>query len=301
MDEAQIAMNSLDKFIVAKHRYDTEAKEEGCMICFFEGLHDKDYYKPHIRTICGDIIDIPCHSKANVLKMYNLIHQSEKDKYRLAYFIDKDFDEIINNPDIFETEGYSIENYYCSKEAFGRIMTDYLYLDSASDDYIRAMSFYEREFENAHNIVAEFNHYYSAIKRLERSGGPQYSIEAGDSFPKQLGKIEINNYLKNYSLESLNQTYGTSISEDDINTEKVLIDANPCLYYRGKYEIQELENIIVYIIKEAKGERNVERENRVLHKNPNVACFQSGKLLLALSAMADVTQQLRDYLKKFAL
>ena len=299
MDEAQEALTQTKKFTVAKHKYESLDKAEGCMICFFEGVHDKDYYKTHIRTICGEIEDITCHCKANVLRMYDEIHATNKDKYRLAYFIDRDFDDLVNNPDIFETEGYAIENYYCSKEAFSRYMKDYLYLDGDSDDYQRAMNFYDSQFDACHNVVADFNYYYAALKRQEREGGPKCPVEAGDNFPQGLGSIEAKSFSKNYSLDTLNHTYGTNVNDGMINVEKLHLDTNKCLYFRGKYEIQALENILVYIIKEAAGQRQVDKPNRVLQKNPQVNCFQAGKLLLGLSPMADVTQGLRDYLNKF--
>ena len=301
MDEAKEASKSAEKFVVAKHRFECATKTEGCMCCFFEGLHDKDYYKTHIRTICGEIIEIPCHCKANVLKMYREIHSTNKDKYRLAYFIDRDFDELLNNPDFFETEGYSIENYYCSADAFSRILTDYLYVDHNSDDYRRAMDFYDEQFRMAHSIVAEFNHYYSAVKRREKNCNEKYSIELEDSFPKELGSIGVNNYRKDYDLERLNMLYGTSITQSDLDAEKGRLDVCPCLMYRGKYEIQQLESILEYLIKEAAGERNVHKENRVLRKRPKMNCIQPGQLLLVLSAMADFTQGLRNYLNKFRI
>lgn len=299
MDEAQEASNMMQKYCVARHRYDEASKKFGCMICFFEGDHDKDYYKSHIRTICGDIIDIPCHCKANVLKMYKNIHSSDHNKYRLAYFIDRDFDDLVNNPDIFETDGYSIENYYCSKEAFSRYITDFLYIEQNSDDYNRSMDFYTKEYEASHSVIAEFNHYYSAIKRAERNGGNRFTIEAGNSFPYEFGTIGVNQYNKNYSLESLNRKYGSNITADDIERERNWLDSNPHLYYRGKYEMQELEDILNYLIKEAAGQRGVPKEHRIIRKNPKVACLPPGKLLLHLSSMADVTQKLRDYLNRF--
>lgn len=47
MDEAQEAADSAHKFIVAKHRFELATKHIDCMVCFFEGDHDKDYYKTH--------------------------------------------------------------------------------------------------------------------------------------------------------------------------------------------------------------------------------------------------------------
>lgn len=299
MDEAQEAANSAQKFIVAKHRFELATKHFDCMVCFFEGDHDKDYYKTHIRTICGEIIDIPCHCKNHVLKMYNEIHESYKDKYRLAYFIDRDFDELQNNPDIFETDGYSIENYYCSREAFSRYITDYLHVDQDSDDYNRSMQFYETEYNKAHDVVGDFNYYYSAIKRKERNGEGEYKIKAGESFPVELGILDVDKYNKLYSIDTLNTKFETSVSKDEISFEKNLLDKNPCLLYRGKYELQQLENMLTYLIKEAAGQRGVDKKKRVLQKNPKINCIQSGQLLVVLSSMADVTVNLRNYLNRF--
>lgn len=300
MDEAQEIASQTTKFIVAKHRFESASKKPGCMICFFEGVHDKDYYNVHIRSFCGDFIGIPCHCKKNVLKMYEEIHADNKDKYRLAYFIDRDFDELINNPDIFETDGYSIENYYCTRSSFSRILKDYLYLDDSSDDYSRAIVFYDREYSSSHSVTSEFNYYYSAVKRKERNTGEEISVSCGDCFPLNLGSIGINNYSKKYDLTTLNETFGTNLIQDDLKAEQVHLDVDPCLFYRGKYEIQELESILEYLIKEASGSyRNIPKTERIIRKNPQMACIQAGKLLLVLAPMADVTDNLRRYLKNF--
>ena len=57
--------------------------------------------------------------------------------------------------------------------------------------------------------------------------------------------------------------------------------------------------MLTYLIKEAAGQRGVNKENRVLQKNPKINCIQSGQLLVVLSSMADVTVNLRDYLKRY--
>ena len=161
------------------------------------------------------------------------------------------------------------------------------------------MQFYETEYNKAHDVVGEFNYYYSAIKRKERNGEGEYQIKTGESFPVELGILIVDNYDKRYSIDSLNAKFETSISEDEISFEKNLLDKNPCLLYRGKYELQQLENMLTYLIKEAAGQRGVNKENRVLQKNPKINCIQSGQLLVVLSSMADVTVNLRDYLKRF--
>lgn len=303
MDEAQEALTKTDEFIVAKHLYESSDKNKGSMVCFFEGKHDKDYYMTRIRTICGDAIEITCNCKKNVLQMYDEIPKEDRDKYRLAYFIDRDFDEPLNNPEIFETEGYSIENYYCTETAFHRILTEYFYLDltrpKEKDTYDRAMNFYKHHFGEVHKVVAQFNHYYSAIKRKERELGEIHPIELGDSFPSELGSVEVNSYNKCYSLESLNSSYGTSVSYEDLEFEKSNLDLNPFWCYRGKYELQALEGIVTYIIKEAEGQRKTPREARVFQKNTKKTVPQPGSLLLTFSTFAEITQKLRDYLKRF--
>ncbi|PVV55007.1 DUF4435 domain-containing protein, partial [Chryseobacterium sp. HMWF035] len=89
---------------IVYQKYILSAKQENCnkLFCFYEGF-DANYYSSRIKNIVDkDYFNFSCKNKNNVLKIYNKI-KHQKDKYNLLFFVDKDFDNNLNNPDIYET------------------------------------------------------------------------------------------------------------------------------------------------------------------------------------------------------
>ena len=99
---------------VVYQKFQFHCKEENKtkLFCFFEGK-DAPYYSSRIKNYFDDYINFKCNNKANVIKLYKKINNKKSD-YLLAFFIDRDFDDSLENPDIYETPTYSIENLYCT-------------------------------------------------------------------------------------------------------------------------------------------------------------------------------------------
>ena len=94
------------------------------LFCFFEG-YDVAYYVPIIRRFTENYETFDCGGKKVVLAFHNFIKDKrEYDKYKKAFFIDRDFDVPISieQPPIFETPCYSIENFYVSDSVFAKIL-----------------------------------------------------------------------------------------------------------------------------------------------------------------------------------
>ena len=86
------------------------------LFCFFEGK-DNPYYVPRIKRFTDNYFPIKCGGRENVLEVYRLItNRVEYNHYKKAFFIDRDFNPTlpIQNPPIFETPCYAIENLYVS-------------------------------------------------------------------------------------------------------------------------------------------------------------------------------------------
>src|ERR1700751_4471909 len=82
--------------------------------CFYEAKHDRIYYNNLIRNIIPGIKieSFLCKNKEGVLQVYEIIqfHNHRYSKIKKAFFVDRDFDPLINNNDIYETPWHSIEN-----------------------------------------------------------------------------------------------------------------------------------------------------------------------------------------------
>jgi hypothetical protein len=120
-------------------------KGDDTLYCFFEGYEDRTYYAIRIENISNaeKYKDYICGGKDEVLKVHSLIKQNQHYKsVKTGFFIDKDFDSQAYSDEIYETPTYSIENLYCCKEAFEKILTSEFRLKPEDNDYTKCLSIY---------------------------------------------------------------------------------------------------------------------------------------------------------------
>ncbi|WIH98206.1 DUF4435 domain-containing protein [Empedobacter falsenii] len=101
--------------------------EDNC-ICFFEG-RDSQYYYTRINHFKKNYNPIICGNKMNVIESNKKILRKYPD-YNTLFFIDSDFDEKVELPNLYVTCGYSIENFYCSSEVISEILKNEFFLNS---------------------------------------------------------------------------------------------------------------------------------------------------------------------------
>ena len=270
------------------HKY-LLSKNKNILICFVEGINDSDYYLGKINTLCGEEFEIiECSSKANVLSVYEEIQKRGFPINDLAFFIDRDFDEPLNNSDIFETDVYSIENYYCSKQAFTRILK---YEFKISDDepyWDKLMSFYDVQFKQFHKATEELNAFCSILHK--KSLHSVYKINLEESFPQSWAITDIN-----HSIDTLLAQF--NISEKEISKEEVIIELSnlrnndPFKVFRGKYELSFLFKILFFLVESA----NKKESNSIIKKKV-AANLNKKRIMSALSQYADCPNHLRTYL-----
>lgn len=294
-----VLTQKLEKTNIGVHRY-LEKKNDHSLFCFMEGKHDPDYYLGVIRSICGDdCIIIVCGNKSNVLDSYNNFFQIDHDRYRLAFFIDKDYDEPINNPNIFETDCYSIENYYCSPEAFKRILKYGIGVPDDVDWRHDVIDFYMNQFHQFHQTVDLFNAFYSLLHKYEREKNVFFKLNLDDSFPTELANTNVNKCSKLYTLQNILDKYG--IEEKVMTEAEVIVEMNrlwaldPFKVFRGKFELDMLFKIMNYLINDA----NKNLCAPIIRKK--VSMHLNGKSLMSdLAQFADIPDGLRTYLAKWA-
>jgi len=116
-------------YIKFLHQY----KKRGKTIhLFFEGQEDQSFYISHVENIFPreyELFYYLCDGKSNVEQNYNDINWFVFSKNRILFFIDKDFDDIIetrkiSDENIFETKYYSIENYFVTSECYARFLKE---------------------------------------------------------------------------------------------------------------------------------------------------------------------------------
>lgn len=280
---------------IGVHRY-LEKKNDHSLFCFMEGKHDPDYYLGIIRSVCGDdCITIVCGCKNNVIDAFNRVYAKDHTRYRLAFFVDRDFDETLGNPAIYETECYSIENNYCSESAFKRIMRYGLNISEEEPYWQTVMDFRNDQFEKFHKTVELFNAFYSLLHKYEREKSVIFQLNLEACFPNELAETDIQGCNAHYTLADLLSLYGVpsdAMTQAEVDAEIVrLRGLNPFAVFRGKYELNFLYKLLTFLITEA----NTKHQTRIIQKK--VSMSLNGKSFMAdLSQWADIPDSLRVYL-----
>lgn len=307
-EEPQLTVESMEaekenSFSVPLTLYNTNKLSPGCLFCFVEGKSDTDYYFPKVKSIFGcNHLFINCYNKKFVLKMYHLIHENDKESKKLAFFIDHDYDVQINLEHVYETECYSIENYYCYQDAFSEFLQYGLHVDKTKAEYQEAMNFYIQEFEKYHETILELNAWIAVCKLKDKNNEMIHLDKLGSSIPDSflIKKIK-GNYNKNYDLEKLNNHFNANPKITKEEHDKMIAKLKGNDYFRifrGKYEMKFLYELLMYLHSKAcnkKKDKRTPLEKSIVSWNINPS-----KWMIYYSDYAFYPQRLKDFLSSYA-
>ena len=142
------------------------------LFCFFEG-EDQKYYGIRIEKYTEineeDIIFYHCGGKEQVLKLYDMLRKDYANVKKM-FFIDKDFDENVEKPEIYVTPCYSIENLYVTENAFKKIMHKEFNINPIDDDYKKCLNDFKRRKKEINSEIIFLNAwiYYQKDKIKEK-------------------------------------------------------------------------------------------------------------------------------------
>lgn len=262
------------------------AYKEHVIYCIVEG-YDLPYYNVRIEAISGQKCEfIEANGKKNVIRLYDIIKsRSEYANLKQLYFVDRDYDLNSNIPDdIYITPGYSVENFYVSKNCYTKILEGLFHLDITNPKYSKCENLFNVRLKNFVDAVSDFCAWYKYI----RMNGIQASIKLGESFPTNFAQIDIHGIHREvYSIIDLNNAYPDipNVTQDQLNQELANINITTI---RGKYVMQFIETLISFLVKDSK--------NGKIYTDSKIEFEVNRKTLLTrLSAYADTTSCLRDY------
>jgi hypothetical protein len=139
----------------------TYKKKRRHLYCFFEAKDDEVYYSRVIQltlAINYEFETFTCDNKEGVIKVYKLINNHRKyKKAKTGFFIDRDFDRLKRNPDIFETTFYSIENFYVGVETVKKILYEQFRISRTSPDFKLCVDLYIKLQSDFHNKILNIN------------------------------------------------------------------------------------------------------------------------------------------------
>lgn len=283
-------------FAVCKQKY-LLMKNHGKIICFVEGKYDSDYYLDKFRNHLGDNFNIlVCSNKKNVLKVYSDFYNSDHLSVKMGFFVDHDFDEDINDPLIYVTDRYSIENYYCSISAMNRLLQYGLKVED-NQERNDVIAYYQACANDFHQTIAEFNSFYSIMKKKQRLNCDTYKVCLTDNFPTKLATVDVDNCIKKYNLNTLLSEYrlpNELISQNELDNELAdLIAKGPFNSFRGKYELEFTFKFIDKIVKETNQKLPSRKVQNKISATLNKKCFMSD-----YAQYADIADGLLEYLQK---
>jgi hypothetical protein len=232
-------------------------KGEDILYCFFEGFEDRTYYSfriEHISKIEG-YVDYVCGGKDEVLKVHDLIKKNPHYKnVKTGFFVDSDFDDNQNiSNSVYVTPTYSIENLYCLKESFEKILIAEFKMKRDDNDFKKCVKNYlklqdefnletlqfnswlacQADYRNANNISTRLNIEKKVKTFFEKLVCPDLSTI------KKLPELQTKDQLQNIFAEA-------PIIEDGKMVAKLeyLKTANHTEKFRGKFLMKFLENYL---------------------------------------------------------
>ncbi len=222
------------------------------LFCFYENK-DADYYYLRIdKYFCGKNQPIKCGNKKKVIGTHNLISKKDEyNKYKKAYFVDRDFDDSIHEmyPSIYETPCYSIENLYCTKDVVSEILKNKLDLLENSKEYNKWLDLYSNLQNQYLDAILVFNAWYSCHidsknkKEKESSEEIMMQLKLEHKLPTRFIKIELTGIQKNYGMNEIKELYPNAleITEDKLKSKiEEFKSCNKIYTFRGKYVLELL-------------------------------------------------------------
>lgn len=267
------------------------------LFCFFEGK-DNAYYVPRIMQFTKYYHPIGCGGRSKVLEVYRLIKfHPEYNKYKKAFFIDTDFNPPLPplSPPVFETQCYSIENFYVSVDVLKEILKNLFHLSEVNKAHQEILQLYSERQKEFHEATVLFNAWYICLMDIKNENKKPTGVNLDESLPKDFVKITLSKVSINYDLNKLKKTFPQALTvEDEKLAEKIKLfsTCNQIKVFRGKYELQFLLTFLK-LIQDKKTASYLFKEKI----KSDLGEISSKGILHTCSAFAETPKSLNDYLK----
>ncbi len=269
------------------------------LFCFFEGEDDSTYYISRIKTYCKEqYFLIDCKGKEKVLKVHKLInYHREYDKYKKAYFVDRDFDPPLApmSPPIYETPCYSVENLYVSVEVFKEILQSAFALNVVDEAFEKCVELYKERQKEFHEAVLLLNSWIACLRTIRHETGEKLDITLNDTLPKGFVVFSLEKITQKYDLQKITtskQFAKAPIIPDEVLQEKIeaFRAVDQCKVFRGKYELEFLYKMLNALIEDAANEKKYLPKKRK-------SSLSMSDMLMQFSQYAETPECLITYLK----
>ncbi|WP_439638082.1 DUF4435 domain-containing protein [Spirulina sp.] len=215
---------------------------------------------------------------------------------KLAYFIDRDFDNSIAEEGlqgiIYETPCYSIENFYTSINSFKSLLKEEFGLQESDADFEQCLNLYKDRQAEFHSAVETLNAWIACQREISSD------IKLSKIKISKDIKITLSSVMNTYTHEDLERKFPEAppISPDQLQEKKQTLNSkNPQCSFRGKFEIEFLRKFITQLVEDAN-----KITPQYFHEKRSVQLSIPGsEIIPRLSQHADTPDCLRAYLLQF--
>jgi hypothetical protein len=271
--------------------------------CFFEAKDDEIYYSNVISRQIGEHFEtFKCRNKDGVLKVYGLIKSKALySNTKTGFFIDRDFDPLINNPEIFETPFHSVENFYIHTSCITKVFHQQFGINMVNDeaDFKLSLNKFETLLQEFNARIFNLNAWLSCHAD-ERIKGNVLRLNIDDKIKWEsivntsLDAIEI----PDLTFEAISALFGTSQITKEAFEEK-LVEFRKVYapeVFRGKFQLQFLSSFLERFRNEVS-----KRNNHLCSKRYTTPLqFSLPVITTLLAAYAYVPPSLRMYITQIA-
>jgi hypothetical protein len=211
------------------------------LFCFFENK-DAPYYHLRIKSNSkNEFHYISCGNKSAVKNAFKLINgYKEYNKYKKAYFIDRDFDESIKNKfnEIYETPCYSIENLYCSINTIEELIKTEFQISADMADFKKILKLYQNLQNDFLEASLLFNAWYKLQKEKNSPEKGLANVSLTDSLIPTWLTLTLSQITSNYNFQSILDKYPQAHAVSEKELQEKIHEMRKCdlrLELRGKY------------------------------------------------------------------
>lgn len=277
------------------------AKESGRAICLVEGK-DATYYRVRVNSICEGSRSkfIECGGKKQVIATRELISKNEYYKQgKILAFVDKDFDDTLNNALIYETPCHSIENFYTSEVAFRTILEDEFKMNDDEADFEKCVDLYISTQRKFHEKMLELNAWIICQMNKSKNEFVELNLnKQHNNIMREFITISLTDVQKNYNQESIRIKFPKAAQVTSEEIEDMIASLSSLNYqqvFRGKYEIDFLEKFLTKLIL-VLNDKNLYRNYFSKKRNISFRATDS-ELISQISQHAETPQCLTEYIK----
>lgn len=286
--------------------------------CFFEG-EDNKYYSSRIEKYTeytmNDICNYDCNGRDGVIKLFRKLKSSEFwDDSKYLFFVDRDYDIIsyTEHKELYQTDMYSIENFYTHIDCFKKILNVEFSFNSVDYAFKNTLKDYleiHREFQKITFPINVWN-------KIQKEKGIAIKLSCYEmTYFIQSIKLDKITLEKDINFDSLLDFHVTNIQNNknilqdvkekmieqlkDTSAIEFLKQCNDYSFEnaeklsRGKYEIYFLEKILYDMLQKNKQTDYFRKE--IVHLNVNATVSKIG----SYSLYAHTPNCLVLYLSKF--